>query len=329
MDRRKVIFDVDTGSDDAIAMMLGMLHPEKMEILGLCSVNGNRGIDYTTENTLRVVDWMNSRIPVYRGCELPYASTLSPWRRPRIPYGGKNGCASGQSSIHGDYLDLPAAVSKPQKESAVIWLVETLMASPDKITLIPVGPLTNIAHALRIEPRIKDKIEEVVIMGGAYHVGNVTAVSEFNWWIDPEAAKIVMDSGLSITLIPLDATHSAYVKGSELREMCACGTRAAQMMEKLVSGRIKGYSAWQPMEEEDAAPIHDALCTAYVLDPSVIDDMRDVWVDVDFSGGPCDGMSVCDVEKRHPDKKPNCRLALHADREKFVRILADSLKLSD
>ena len=324
MDKRKVIFDVDTGSDDAIAMMVAIQNPDKFDILGMCSVNGNRGIDYTTENTLRTVEWLGSDVPVFKGCALPYASTLDPWRRPRIPYGGANGCASGQSSIHGDLLDLPEATIKPQDKSAVMWLIETLLESEDKITLIPVGPLTNIAHALRIEPRIKDKIEEVVIMGGAYHVGNITATAEFNWWIDPEAAKIVMDSDLNITLVPLDATHSAYVKGSELKEMCKTGTKAAQMMEKLVAGRIKGYGAWQPMEEEDAAPIHDALCTAYLIDPSVIDDMREVWVDVDFSGGPADGMSICDVEKRHPDKKPNCRLALHADREKFVEILADA-----
>ena len=257
---------------------------------------------------------------------MPYASTLDPWRRPRVPYGGANGCASGHQNIHGDHLDLPVATSKPQEQNAVSWLVDTLMNSEDKITLIPVGPLTNIAHALRIEPRIKDKIEEVVIMGGAYHVGNITAVAEFNWWIDPEAAKIVMDSGLNITLIPLDATHSAYVTGKELEDMCTCNTKAAQMTMKLVRGRIAGYGEWQEMEVKDAAPIHDALCTAYLLDPTVINDMRDVWVDVDFSGGPCDGMSVCDVEKRHPDKQPNCHLALHADRLKFVELLAEAVK---
>lgn len=319
--KKKIIFDVDTGSDDTIAMLLGILAPEKFDVLGICSVNGNRGVEYTTENTLRAMDWMGCKIPVYKGCSLPYASTLQPWRRPRIPYGGENGCASGQKSIHGDLLDIPAAVSKPQDTDAVTWLVTTLMNSKDKVTLIPLGPLTNIAHAIRIQPKIMDKIEEVVIMGGAYHVGNITATAEFNWWIDPESAKIVMDSGLNITLVPLDATHTAYVKAAELEDICACGTKAAQLTYKLVAGRIKGYSAWQKMDEADSAPIHDALCTAYLIDSDVISDMRDVWVDVEFGGGPCDGMSVCDVETRHPDKKPNCHLALHANREKFVEIL--------
>lgn len=321
MDRRKIIFDVDTGSDDTVAMLMGILSPDELDVIGICSVNGNRGIEYTTENTLRAMDWMGCKVPVYKGCALPYASTLQPWRRPRIPYGGANGCASGQSSIHGDLLDIPAATSKPQDQNAVSWLVETLMNSEEKITILPVGPLTNIAHALRIEPRIKDKIEELVIMGGAYHVGNITATAEFNWWIDPESAKIVMDSGLNITLVPLDATHTAYVTADELEDICKCGTKAAQLLNILVKGRIKGYGNWQQMEVPNAAPIHDALCTAYLLDPTVIDDMRECWVDVDFHGGPNDGMSVCDVERRHPDMAPNCRLALHADRQKFVELL--------
>lgn len=317
---RNIIFDVDTGSDDAVAMMLAMKSPE-LNVLGICSVNGNRGVNYTTENTLRVVEYMGSDIPVYRGCALPVSATLAPWRRPRVPYGGANGCASGQSSIHGDYLTLPAATIKPQRENAVSWLIRTLRASNEKVTLVPVGPLTNIAMAIRIYPEILEKIDEIVIMGGAYQVGNITATAEFNFWIDPEAAQIVLSCGAKITLVPLDATHHAYVTGVELEKIKASGSRAALATYELVRGRIKGYSAWQKMEVEDAAPIHDALCIAYLLDPTVLKDVREIPVDVDFSGGPCDGMTICDVDGRDKKRKPNCSFAFSADREKFVDIL--------
>lgn len=317
---QKIIFDVDTGSDDAVAMLLGILAPE-LDVVGICAVNGNRGVSYTTENTLRVMEYMGCDVPVFVGCALPMVASLDPWRRPRVPYGGANGCASGQTSIHGDYLDLPASTIKPQDIDAVSWLVKTLMESDGDITLVPLGPLTNIAMAMRIQPKICEKIKEIVVMGGAYHVGNITATAEFNFWVDPESVKIVLDSGCNIILIPLDATHAAYVTGDELDVIGAKGSAAAKLTHKLVRGRIKGYSAWQKMPVEDAAPIHDALCTAYLIDPTVVKDVRDVWVDVEFHGGASDGMSVCDVEKRHPDMAPNCRLALQADREKFVDIL--------
>lgn len=322
---RKVIFDVDTGSDDAIAMMMAMLSPE-LEVVGICSVNGNRGVEYTTENTLRVVEYMGSKVPVYKGCAYPISSTLHPWRRPRIPYGGANGCASGQTTIHGDYLAwLPEATIKAEKRNAVSWLIDTLMESDGDITLIPVGPLTNIAMAMRIKPEIIPKIREIVIMGGAHHVGNITATAEFNFWIDPESAKIVLDCGAKIVLVPLDATHRAYIKGDELEEIRKSGSKAAIATYELVKGRIKGYGEWQKMEADNAAPVHDALCVAYLLDSSVLKDVRHIPVDVDFSGGPCDGMTICDLDGRDRTKEPNCYFAFDADREKFVKIMTEVL----
>ena len=140
---QKVILDVDTGTDDAIAMMTALLSPE-LEVLGVCSVNGNRGIDFTTENTLRVVEYLGlqDRVPVYRGCSLPMVSTLAPGRRPNVPYKGPE---NPEDNVHGDYIELPVATIRPQPQHAVFWLIDTLMKSDGDITLIPVGPLTNIA----------------------------------------------------------------------------------------------------------------------------------------------------------------------------------------
>ena len=213
---QKVILDVDTGTDDAVAIMLAALSKD-LDLLGVCSVNGNRGIEFTTENTLRVVEYLGlaDKIPVYKGCSLPLVSTLTPGRRDGIPATG----SMDKNNIHGDYVELPPATIKPQEEHAVFWLIDTLMKSEGDIILIPVGPLTNIAMALRIEPRIADKIQSIMIMGGGYREVNITPSAEFNFWVDPEAAKIVIDSGCDITIVPLDATHKAVLSLDDADEL--------------------------------------------------------------------------------------------------------------
>ena len=138
----------------------------------------------------------------------------------------------------------------------------------EKITIVPVGPLTNLALAFRAKPEIVENIEEIVIMGAAYAHGNKTAAAEFNWWCDPEAAKIVMDCGAKITIIPLDATHKACVSGTEADIIEAGGTKACIAAADMIKQRIRGYSTFQPMGD-DMAPVHDALAVLYMLDPEV------------------------------------------------------------
>ena len=231
---QKVILDVDTGTDDAVAIMLAALSPD-VELLGVCSVNGNRGIDFTTENTLRVVEYLGlqDRIPVYRGCSLPMVSTLTPGRRDGIPATGE----MDSNNIHGDYVELPPSTIHTQPEHAVFWLIDTLMKSDGDITLIPVGPLTNIAMALRIEPRIAQTIKQIVIMGGGYKEVNITPSAEFNFWVDPEAAKIVMDSGCDITVVPLDATHKAVLSLADADALESSGTPAGKATARFIRHR--------------------------------------------------------------------------------------------
>ncbi|SCJ37019.1 Pyrimidine-specific ribonucleoside hydrolase rihB [Anaerotruncus sp. 2789STDY5834896] len=326
MEKTKIILDVDTGSDDAVAIMTALLSPE-LEVLGICTVNGNRCIEMTTENTLRVVEYLGCDVPVFKGCAMPLVSSLQPGRRPHMPFIGQE---DPEENVHSDYLDyLPPATIKPQKQNAITWLIDTLMASDGDITLVPVGPLTNLAVALRIEPAIADKIKEIVIMGGAYEYGNITATSEFNIWIDPEAAKIVMDCGAKITLIPLDATHRACISLAECDELDAMGTKAALATSEFARYRIKGYRVFQPMEQDDWGPIHDALAVAAIIDPTVLKDVRQLHVDVDFSGGSADGMTVCDVNFRDKKAVRNAAVALNADREKFVGIIKAAMARSE
>ncbi|MGI5888429.1 MAG: nucleoside hydrolase [Oscillospiraceae bacterium] len=330
-DKRKVIIDCDTGSDDTVALITCMLRPE-FEILGITTVNGNRCVDYTTENTLRVVEFMGNKYPVYRGCAYPLVSTML-GRRPGYPRRHGTGPANN-AGVHGDFIDqLPKASIKEQDTPAAIWLVETLMKQPDhSVTLIPLAPLTNIAHAVAIEPRIVSKVKEVMFMGGGYLIGNKTAVGEMNVWMDPEAAQVVMCAGFEkFTFVPLDATHDAYLTMDDAQRIDDIGTPAAKLVADLTRQRIKGYSTWQKVKEDNAAPVHDPLTVAALCDPTVLIDCVPAHCRIDCGGDAAYGMTIFDmpaVNGRLDALPPNCRVALHADRKKYVDWMVSTLELS-
>ena len=321
MEKTKVILDVDTGTDDAIAIMTAVMS-ENLEVLGVCAVNGNRGIDFTTENTLRVVEYLGKDIPVFRGCSLPMVVSLTEGRREDIPYKGPK---DPQDNVHGDYIDLPPATIQEQPVSAVRWLVDTLMASEGDITLIPVGPLTNIAMALRIEPRIAQKIKRIVIMGGGCREVNITPTAEFNFWIDPEAAKIVFDCGCDILVVPLDATHAAAVSIRTAEALERKGTKPATLTARIIRQRQNAYKHWQPMADINSVPVHDALAVCAVLDESVLGPVVETYADVDIGKGAADGMSIFDLDNRYKDRKKNVKVALGADPERFADMLLNIL----
>ena len=184
--------------------MVAALSPD-IDLVGATVVNGNTVLDSCVENTLRVLEWIGMpQVPVHRGMSRPLARAQAAQPNPA-------------SLIHGDKLDLPPATIPAGEGHAVDWLIDTYLASDGDITLVPVGPLTNIATAIQKEPRILDRIPEIVIMGGAHDHGNATASAEFNIWLDPEAARIVVNCGRPIRLVPLDATHRALVSGRRLR----------------------------------------------------------------------------------------------------------------
>src|SRR5687768_17508693 len=176
--RQKIILDVDTGTDDAVALMFGALHPD-LELVAATTVNGNVGIEFTTENTLRVFDHIGVKVPVYRGMASPIVRSDFPTPR------------TGGSAFHGQYLDLPASRSRIEDTDAVDFLIGTYSREEGReIILVPVGPLSNVAMALKRAPQIARNIPEIVLMGGAHDMGNVTASAEFNVWADPEAAQV-------------------------------------------------------------------------------------------------------------------------------------------
>jgi inosine-uridine nucleoside N-ribohydrolase len=310
----KVILDVDTGTDDAVALMTAALSPD-IDLVGATSVNGNTSIDFTTENTLRVFDFIGMpEVPVYRGMD-----------RPLVRTDVKRGMAA---RIHGDMLDLPEVSNGAtlQQGHAVDWLIDTYLASNDDIVLCPVGPLTNIAIAILREPRIVEHIPEIVIMGGAHDHGNMTASAEFNIWLDPEAARIVVNCGAPIRMVPLDATHRALVSTEDAARIRALGTPAGEAAARFVLQRIDGYDATQPMPRRGdalAAPVHDALAVCAIIDPTILT-TEFIPVDVETRAELSIGRTVCD--RRFRSGKPaNVHFALDADEAKFNRMLLDIL----
>ncbi|MBQ1234124.1 MAG: nucleoside hydrolase [Oscillospiraceae bacterium] len=332
--RRKLIMDVDTGADDAVALILSLMSPE-LEVIGMTSVNGNREVYLTTLNTLRVKELVGAKAPVYKGCEYPLVATLLPGRKPNIPWreGEMAKIDPIGNLVHDDHLELPWPTIKEEPIPAPVWIVDALMASEEKVVLCPVGPLTNIAMAMSIEPRIADKIDEIMIMGAGHVTNNSSAVSEYNIWVDPEAAEIVQQFAerhkIKLTWVPLDATHEAYLTVEDAAEIRAIGTPVAEFVAHVIEKRTKGYSRDADMAEYGGAPVHDALAVLALLDPTVLQDVRAVNCHIDIGAGYSDAETALDLRERTNKDAPNCFFAFHADRLKFKEMIVNILKRNE
>ena len=308
--KRKLILDVDTGTDDAVAIMLAALHPA-LELLAVTTVNGNVEVQYCTENTLRTLDFIGrGDIPVYQGCPRPLLRPDFP-----VPRSLKK-----DDGIHVKTLPLPPAVSSKQDKNAVEFLIETFRNATDDIVLVPVGPMTNIAAAITADPDFVKNVPEIIIMGGAHYTGNVTPAAEFNVWADPEAAAIVFSAGFAkLTLVPLDATFQALVTGEQAKALENLGSNAGIAASRFIAQRIKGYDATQPMKVSGAAPVHDAVCVAYLVRPDLLE-TRHVHIVVETQGVHTIGRTVMDVNRRGSNE-PNGHVAFGAKADIFVDML--------
>ncbi len=324
--KRKLILDVDTGSDDALAIMTALLCPEAFDLLGICTVNGNRPVENTTENTLRVVELLGAQTPVIRGCASPLVAQIDPLRSRRRRLEEGRDADGDLVAYHAEYLPLPPAKGSALPGAyAPIWYIDTLMRQAEKVTLVMVGPLTNFAIAYRIEPRILDHVAEIVIMGGGLYEHNSTAAAEFNIFTDPEAAAILFECGeqVPLTVMPLDATHRANLRPCHAELFKSWHTAVGDFVGAEICERIRAYNLLQPLHEPDIAPIHDALCILYLLDPSIITELRTVRADV-VCGGIADGETVFDT-RHFTDAPRNCRVCLNTNEEKFAQLMVDIL----
>ena len=318
---RKIIMDVDTGTDDATAIIAAMLSSD-IDLLGICTVGGNRSVDKTTRHTLMVAELVGKEIPVYAGCPGPITKGL--YKAPKNDFKRTGRDENGKEFGYHDDFELPEPVRKAEKTHAVTYLVETLRNTKEKITIVGTGPMTNIGMALRIAPDIAKNVEEFVLMAGGINETNITSAAEGNVFNDPEAMAIIMNSGAKITIMPLDATHEVALPKEYIDKCKSFHTPVADFFAEMLFQRIRVYNALQPLKRTDVAPIHDALCIAYLIDPTVIDDMRNVHLDVCLDHNEGRGQFIVDTRFYHD--KPNCFIAYSGKCELFGEILMNLLR---
>lgn len=324
MKKRKVILDVDTGSDDAVAIMTALLS-EELDVVGITTVHGNLPLKYTTDNTLRVVELLGSHVPVYAGCPYPLVRDLLPGRRINAQELGEEHVIDGKVvAVHEKELPLPPATIQAQPEHAVSWLLRTLKETREKITLIPVGAMTNIASVLRMDPSVAENIEEIVCMGGGVNVHNRAFRTETNFFNDPEAAKIMLDSGVKVTIVTLDATHSSWFGYEEVDKLRALKTKAADLAAEMLYHRIYAANLTGARKEPKSA-LHDVLAVCAVIDPTILTDVRHETCDVDISGGIADGQLMTSMRYRYSQPKLPTYVAYRADREKLFAMMSSRL----
>ncbi|PAT13571.1 nucleoside hydrolase [Corynebacterium hadale] len=298
---RKIILDCDPGHDDAVAILLALGTPS-IELLCLTTIGGNHTIDKVTRNAAQVLTVAGrTDVPVYRGAHRPL---VRPVETAEAIHGD-----SGME-IHG--FDLPEPEAQVQEGHALRAIIDTIMAEePGTVTLVPTGPLTNIALAARLEPRIVERVREVVLMGGAYGTGNWTASAEFNVVADPEAAHIVFNESWPVVMVGLDLTHQALATPEVEQRFAALGTPVGDLVVGLFGAFRTNYKDNQGF---DNPPVHDPCCIAYLIDPSVVKTVP-VPVDVELSGALTAGRTVADFRAPAPaDCHTSVATELDADR---------------
>jgi len=280
MQKRKIIIDTDPGQDDAVAILLALASPEEIDLLGITAVAGNVPLDLTKKNARIVCELaQKTEIKVFAGCD-------APMERPLVT----------AEHVHGktglDGPSLPDPEMPVQKQHAVDFIIETIRTNEaGTVTLCPLGPLTNIATAIEKAPDIKEKIQEIVLMGGAYfEVGNITPTAEFNIYVDPEAADIVFQSNIKITVLPLDVTHKALVtkaRNDAFRALNSpVGKAVAEMTDFFERFDKEKYGS-------DGAPLHDPCVIAYILSPDLFAG-RHINVEIETQSELTLGMTVAD-----------------------------------
>jgi len=315
---RRVILDVDPGIDDAMALLLALQSPE-LQVEAITVVSGNVMVEQGTENALKLLELAGATsIPVAPGARYPLLRRLTTAEKVH----GSNGLGG---------LELPPPRLQPDRRHAVDLIVELVRANPGAITLVPVGPLTNIALALRKAPDLKDKIREIILMGGAIRGGNVTPVAEANIHNDAEAARIVFDSGVPITMVGLDATSQVVLTWAHLEQLQRSSSPLARAVVTMASHYIRFYES----QGHPGAFLHDPLAVGLAIDPSLATEVQPMRIDIETRGEFTYGQTVANasLQRALPESagdhdtigptiriEPNARVPLRVDAQRFLQL---------
>lgn len=306
---QKILFDTDPGIDDACAILLALASPE-LSLEGLSIVHGNCSLEQGTTNALSVLELANaSHIPVAKGCELPLVqpSLLAP-------------------ETHGDsglgYAKLPKPQSRPVLQHGIDFLIETILASPGEVTLLAIAPLTNVALAIRKEPRVVEELKEIIIMGGAIrHEGNTTALGEFNTYVDPHAAQIVYQAGIPTTLVPLDVTYQCILTPADVSRLQKIDSPITNFVAEATRFYMEFHDEYQKI---DGCVINDPLALALTFAPELCT-YQELPVEVDLSGGISMGKTVADFYN-YGKKPANMKVALGVRARDFIDLFVERIE---
>ena len=306
---KKIILDTDPGIDDACATLLALASPE-ISVQGLTIVHGNCSLEQGTKNALSVLELAGaSHIPVAMGCDVPLVqpSLLAP-------------------ETHGDtglgYAKLPEPRTRPIVQHGIDFLIEKIMAAPGEITLLAIGPLTNVALAIRQEPRIVNAVKELIIMGGAIrYEGNTTALAEFNTYVDPHAAHIVYHAGMPTTLVPLDVTYQCILTQHDIERMRQIDVPITKFVEDATRFYMEFHDEYQSIQ---GCVINDPLALALTFMPELCT-YRQIPVDVDISGGISMGKTIGDFYN-YTKQPANMRVALEVKARDFIELFLERIK---
>ncbi|MFJ7935604.1 nucleoside hydrolase [Sporosarcina sp. NPDC096371] len=306
---RNIIIDCDPGHDDAIALLVALANPEKLNLLAVTTIGGNQTLEKVTKNAKNILAYVNANVPLAMGQEGPLVKPLH-----TAPE------AHGDSGMDGPYFkenDYPIV-----SDNAVFYMYQTIMAQAERVTLVGLGPLTNIALLLKTFPDVKSKIEMISIMGGGIRRGNMTAAAEFNIYVDPEAAKIVFTSGLPIVMSGLDVTEKAFVTIEEINAL-----ENGREVHQLVYELLKFYNESGKQFGFEHSPIHDLCAVSYLVDPTMFSG-KHYHVDVVTDDGTTRGMTLAD-RRLKPAKEQNVFVLEDINREAYVHTLLQALARLD
>jgi purine nucleosidase len=298
----KILLDCDPGHDDAIALLLALASSE-LELLGVTTVAGNQTLEKTTANAIRLLEFAGrNEIPVAAGAD-----------RPLVREQSVASYVHGETGLDGP--DLPPPQGSPLDRHAVDFLADAIRETGGSVTLVPTGPLTNVALLLALHPDARP--ERIVLMGGAIAEGNVTPAAEFNIWADPEAAARVFGSGIDVTMVGLDVTHQALFTPAHVGRLAGrVGRMVAQLLEFYGHFHKQVYNF-------DGSPIHDAVAVAHVIRDDLVK-TEHLNAEIDVESELCRGRTVVDVWRRS-GREPNSHVAVDIDADGFLELLIERL----